>query len=539
MLYYIKKNWRICSLVCFLGIITSAMFTSLPLLLMNAFNALFERDFQTFLFWTLINTAGWIVYLGLVAIRGYWKARAVQRLNNHVRHDLYLSLLAKDHTSYHASDSGEYISWLTNNVKQIETLAWVPFFAVATYVSEVLFSLAAVLTLHWSLAIVATVSTLVMWFVPKLFEKRLQKLGEACSRQQAQAVSRMKDILSGLDVLRSFGRTDRFLRQGDEASDQMEQPSFRLSFNSQAIDCVVSFCSILMQVLSDIFIALLAFSGAVTFGTLGGGSNLIANVSNGLSNLASNRLSLITSKPYFEKITVHADSFTDAPKAGPGPLRDTIELEDLSFSYGGKPILKDLSLRFEKGGKYALTGPSGCGKSTLLKLLLGWLPDYEGRICFDGRDARDFTPEQLQQQMSYIEQNVYLFNTTIRENITLGDTFTEEQLNKALRNSALEFDLANMPLGLDTPVGEDGSSLSGGQKQRVAIARALIHNRSILLVDEGTSALDQKNADIVEKSLLSNPELTLILVSHHLTPQRKTQFDRVFELKPVSVEAAL
>jgi len=132
--------------------------------------------------------------------------------------------------------------------------------------------------------------------------------------------------------------------------------------------------------------------------------------------------------------------------------------------------------------------------------------------------------------MSYIEQDVFLFNTTIRENITLGEDFTEEQMQKALQDSALAGDLAHMPLGLDTPVGEEGSALSGGQKQRVAIARALIHDRSILLVDEGTSALDQKNADIVEKSLLSNPDLTLILVSHHLTEERKAQFTQVFDL---------
>ena len=132
--------------------------------------------------------------------------------------------------------------------------------------------------------------------------------------------------------------------------------------------------------------------------------------------------------------------------------------------------------------------------------------------------------------MSYIEQNVFLFNSTIRDNITLGETFTDEQMERALRDSALIGDLASMPDGLDTIVGEEGGNLSGGQKQRVAIARALIHNRSILLVDEGTSALDQKNADIVEKSLLSNPDLTLILVSHHLTPERKEQFTQVFDL---------
>lgn len=153
------------------------------------------------------------------------------------------------------------------------------------------------------------------------------------------------------------------------------------------------------------------------------------------------------------------------------------------------------------------------------------------------RCVREYTPEQLQQQMSYIEQNVFLFNASIRENITLDEDFTEEQLRKAIHDSALENDLLSMPNGLDTLVGEGGCNISGGQKQRVAIARALIHERSILLVDEGTSALDAQNADLVEKSLLANPNLTLILISHHLSDKRKAQFDCVYELTPTSSRA--
>ena len=212
-------------------------------------------------------------------------------------------------------------------------------------------------------------------------------------------------------------------------------------------------------------------------------------------------------------------------------MNHAITAKNLCLWYGSAQALKNINMQILENNITALIGPSGCGKSTLLRLLLGWLPDYGGSIRFDGKNAKEFTTEQLQQQMSYIAQDVFLFNTTIRDNITLGEDFTEEQIQKALQASALAGDMANMPAGLDTNVGEEGSNLSGGQRQRVAIARALIHDRSILLVDEGTSALDQKNAGIVEESLLANPELTLILVSHHLAAERQAQFDYVYRLK--------
>ena len=293
--------------------------------------------------------------------------------------------------------------------------------------------------------------------------------------------------------------------------------------------------SLISQLFTILYCGLLIARGILSPSVLLTSGNLIGAVTNGLNSLSGQRLKMTLSKPYFDRIKIHAGDTRPEVLQGSTPIQNAITVENVCFRYQDKPVLENLSVTFRKGGKYAITGPSGCGKSTLLKLILGWLPDYGGAIRFDGRNARDYTPEQLQQQMSYIAQDVFLFNTTIRDNITLGGDFTDEQMEKALQCSALAGDLANMPKGLDTPVGEEGSSLSGGQRQRVAIARALIHNRSILLVDEGTSALDEKNAEIVEESLLANPELTLLLVSHHLTPERKAQFDDVYQLTAAAI----
>ena len=530
MTWYLKKNWKKVSLACAAALISEAVIVLAQLVMMQSFDAAVHLDARRFLVWTAGLGGVYLACNVLDALRCVLQARAQRAMNNDLRHDLCLTLLSKTHADYHSRDTGEYLSWLTNNVKQIENLAWAPFFDCVSRAASVVWSVLALLSLSWELLAVGLFSSAVMMVIPKLFQKRMERLGEVCAAAEEQGAAKLKDILSGFDVLRSFGRADRFLRQGDAVSRQIEDANCRRTCMQTSSAFLVGLTGNILMLLQMVIAVFLALQGKVILGAIVGAGNLTGGITNGLQNLASCRMSLASAKPYFDKITVHAGEQSAREAEGLSPVREAIAVENISFCYGEKPVLSALSATFEKGGKYALTGPSGCGKSTLLKLLLGWLPGYEGTIFFDGQDAKSYTPEQLQTQMSYIEQDVFLFNTTIRENITLGEDFTEEQMQKALRDSALAGDLAHMPLGLDTPVGEEGSALSGGQKQRVAIARALIHDRSILLVDEGTSALDQKNADIVEKSLLSNPDLTLILVSHHLTEERKAQFTQVFDL---------
>ncbi|MCC8066526.1 MAG: ABC transporter ATP-binding protein/permease [Clostridiales bacterium] len=530
MIYYLKKFKTINTTVTFLYVCGCGLQTLGNLLLIQIFQAIIHRDMGGFLRWIAADLLLFACLLLLDSLRNALQAQAIRKMNNQLRRDITESLLCMNYGEYHAHDSGEYLSWLTNDVNQIEQLAWKPFFDCILYSFNVLFSVIALVSLHWSLAVASLIAAVIMISVPRLFQKQMEQLGSVCSKKQAATVSQMKDLLSGFDVLRFFGKGQQFTEESEKASDQIETPKCQLSIRKTWISNGVSMVSIVCQLAVDFLIGLLSIQGIIIQSALMGGGNLSSSVSNGLSNLADLRLSFAASKPYFDRITVHAaeKALVSAPDIL--QMQESITVEHLNFSYGSHCVLRDLSLEFQKGGKYAVTGPSGCGKSTLLKLLIGWLPDIQGAIRMDGQAIRDYTPEQLQRQMSYIEQDVFLFNTSIRENITLGEDFSDAQLHAALQNSALENDLLHLPDGLDTIVGEEGANLSGGQKQRVAIARALIHDRSILLVDEGTSALDKTNADLVEKSLLANPELTLILVSHHLSEERKAQFDRVFEL---------
>lgn len=537
MFYYIKKFWKLSGLIIFLLFIDAGLASYRSLALMESLEELVRGNFRGFLFWTLLNLLCVVLVQVLVAIEGILGKHVIRKMNNQVRRDMAATMLQMSHGEFHKRQTGEYLSGFTKDIDQMEHLAWGPFFDWIGMAFTVMHSIIALSCLHWSLTVAALMSALIMSLAPKLFNKKMEAAGAVCTREQAKAVSKLKDLLAGYDVLRIFGRNRRFLQGVSQCSEEIEEPAFQRSRTQMITGKVLAVAGILCQGAISIWIGFLSFQGVILQTALFGSGKLIAAVADGLNTLTDLRLSIASSKPYFEKITVHDDGSQEKAGRAMPPVRDGIAMEHLSFRYGEKTVLQDMNLRFKKGRKYALTGPSGCGKSTLLKLLLGWLPDYTGTIRLDGKDVRDYTPEQLQKQMSYIEQDVFLFNTTIRENITLGEEFTDAQMERALRDSALAGDLEHMPEGLETIVGEEGSSLSGGQKQRVAIARALIHDCSILLIDEGTSALDQKNADIVEKSLLSNPDLTLILVSHHLSAERKRQFDQVYDLTPASLPA--
>lgn len=530
MRHYLKAFWRHNFLVVIVLLITSALQVGTNLIMIQAFQQIIGLDFYHFFIWISILIATWIALLWINALEVYLEGRAVRAMNNRVRQDIANSLLHKKHHEYHETTTGEYLSWLTNNVNQIENLAWRPFYSFIKAIATVIFSIVALLMLHWSLLIASLITTIIMFFIPNLFNSKMESLGRVSAQKQAAATGTIKDLLSGFDVLRAFSRETRFLHGIQSASEQIEYPKFRLSYVKGIAGAGIGCVNVICQILLNLLIGFLSIKGIILQGALLGGGNICGALSSGLGTLTQFLLSFSSSKPFFEKIDNTSDNDIIVYDKQEEINKD-ISLDNVSFSYGNTPVLHNISLRFKKGGKYAIIGPSGCGKTTILKLLLGWLPSYTGTILIDGIDSRTYNPNQMLQWMSYIEQDIFLFNSTIRDNITLGEDFSDKQIEDALVASALNADIETLPDGINTQVGEEGSNLSGGQRQRVAIARALIHKRSILLIDEGTSALDQKNADIIENSLLSNPDLTLIMVSHHLSVERQKQFTYVFNLQ--------
>lgn len=534
ILHYLSKYKKESFLVSFLQLLVWGMQTITQLLMIKTFEYAIKLDGKMFLIYTCISILCWASYFYLNFILSKSQGKLIIKLNSHVRNKMLSNLISKGIYEFYSTDTGNYLSRLTTNIKQIETSAWEPFFNGIGRMGQIIWSLLALAYLDWSLIRLAAITLVIMFFVPKFFQNKLEHLGEAFSSVLGESTSKFKEILLAFGVFKSFNKENLFISLGNRYGQSTEQINYELNITKDKISLFLAFLNVLMQLLSDLLILWLVLKGRLSLAVLVGGSNLISSVSNGFNEVNRSRLSIASCKSYFED----AEDVIINQKRGikDFAIRERIEVKNLTFSYSEKVIFRNLNIVFYIGKKHLILGRSGSGKSTLLKILLGWFDEYDGQILYDGVDLRTIPSSHLNKDISYIDQNLFLFNDSIKNNITLYDKYDEEKISSSLYESSLNEDIEHMPDGIDTIVGENGNNISEGQKQRVVIARALIHGKSILFVDEGTSSLDKDNSLRIEKTLLNNEKLTLVYIAHSITHESLKKFDYIYDLDQMMVK---
>lgn len=439
-------------------------------------------------------------------------------------------ILKSSYKNFSKKSKDSYISNLINDINIFENDFFLKLLNVIFRGGVYVFSLVIIGFLDIKFALVAFLVSIILFFISKGFEKRTVKLQEEVSEYNEDFSINMSNTFNGLEILKLNNIEDRFLKNTLKTITGLERKKFSYNVYTDSQRRFMEFLGFGFLLGSMVYLSTLISKGiSLTRITL------MVQLSNGCVWNITSILPLFnemkSSVKIFHKITksTEEDSY-DLAKEKDFIFEEKIKVENLSFDYEGKVVFKDVSFSIEKGKKYLLKGASGAGKSTLIKLLSMTYDDYKGSITVDGVHYKTIKELSLNDQVSFIYQDVFLFEDTIFNNIALYKDYSEEEVLEAANRAGLGSLLDKKDQGIHEMLMEDGKNLSGGERQRISIARAIIKDSKILFVDEGTSSLDEELARKVEDTILSI-DSTVIAISHRYYEDITERYDYVLEIK--------
>jgi ATP-binding cassette subfamily B protein len=471
----------------------------------------------------------------LAFTRGLFKRKAIVTL----KVGFIKGLFSKNIDEFQGDNNSKYISALTNDINTIESgyidgLYELIVNAAGFVVGIVVISFISPIALGLGFAI-GFVSTVISLFVNKPLKKhQVQR-----SKLYEDYTAYIKEALSAFHIIKSNNLNDKVHKDFYHRSHAIQQKSY-------VIDKLLSYSTSLQRLNIDMTLfsllgvcAVLAIRGELTLG----GSILIINnmdkIIMPLTQIGEWLPKVFAAKPIFAKLEDTLKNQDDyQEKYTLEGMRKSLDISEVTFAYEDNEVLRDISLSLKKGGKYLIVGPSGGGKSTLLKLLRKYYRPVKGDISIDGQNLKDITKESYFKHISNVEQQVFLFEDTVRNNISLYKEYTEEELNLAIEQAGLRDFVNGLPQGLDTIIYDNGKNISGGEKSRIAVARGLLQKADLLFLDEAFASLDSNTARAIESTLLELKDITVVNVSHVVFEENRDKYDKIFVVKNKNVYIA-
>ena len=458
--------------------------------------------------------------------------RFLQRAMQQYRDYAFSRLTQKSLRSFSKEGTALYVSALTNDCTSIEN----NYLAATFTLIELLFCFLGALIMMLYYSPVMLVLAVALSFLPVAVSmkagNRLTEQEKEISKKNERFVSIVNELLSGFPVIKSFRAEAQASRLFSQRNEQAEEAKKNKRRTEQLISLLANDAGIIAQMGIFLAGAWLAISNkGVTAGVVIVFVQLMNYILNPISQvplLWSNRKAAIA---LMEKLSdALSENVREEGREKLNVFSEKIEVKDLTYGYEPEsPVLKDLDVQFDAGKSYAIVGGSGSGKSTLLNLLMGSSSNYQGEICIDSVSIKNIESESLYQLMTSVQQNVFVFNDTIRNNVTMFHEFSDKEVTLALERSGLSEFIEKR--GEDFVCGENGANLSGGERQRISIARALLRKSPIILVDEATAALDAATARAVSFSILNLVGMTRIVVTHRLEEAILRHYDKILVMK--------
>lgn len=460
------------------------------------------------------------------------KPRFISRAISQYKEYVFGELTKKNIAAFAAESTSTYIFSLTNDIQVIEKgylqNTFTIFSSLITFIGAMILMIwySPVLTMiAVALSILPLAASLVTGSKVASEETKVSQCNEAYT-------ATLRDSLSGFPVIKSFKAELQMIRLFRENVERLANAQCKRDKMKVLVALFGTVAGVVAQLGVFLFGAWLAISGkGITAGTTLIFVQLMNYVLSPIATiptcLAERKAAKALITKIAEALSANLREETDYAQIS---LKNSITIAGLTFGYEPeKTILHDINYTFKLGRKYAIVGASGNGKSTLLNLLMAAHPQYEGTICYDDTELRRINTGSLYEMQGIIQQNVFIFNASIRDNITMFRAFPQEEIEEAIRLSGLSALIADK--GTDYLCGENGSGLSGGEKQRISIARSLLKKTQVLLVDEATAALDAETAHQVSSAILDLDGITGIVVTHSLEESLLSRYDGILTLK--------
>ncbi len=476
----------------------------------------------------------------LLYFQRLWVIQASRRMEYALRRDLFAGLMAQPKAFFDRQTVGDLMSRATNDLDRIRDMVGPVVLHLARMGCLLVFTAVCIYWLNPKLLLTGLLPSLLMPVIANVFLQRMYAYFGRIQKSLSALNAFVQDTLSGMQVVKGFGRAEPFEEKFQGASEELRRASLHVARFNAAIWPAIGVLGIVGVVLSAWLGGRMVIAGTITLGTLsaailyllrlqfplvglGWVASMVQRANVSIDRLIQLRKSFLTpwnpahiAPP--ESGVTQGTVTAPARLAGSGAAEfHTLELRDLEFAYDGKTrVLSDISFTLRRGGSLGIVGPTGAGKTTLMHLLCGLYHPRAGQLFLNGHAREDIADEEWRGYFSYAPQDGFLFSTTIRENILFGGGETPlHTAETAAEWSGLARDLPQFPHGYASMLGEKGINLSGGQRQRVGLARALLAPAPVLCLDDTLSALDAETEEVVLDNLRGLfRERCLIIAAH-------------------------
>lgn len=488
----------------------------------------------------LLISAGFVLLCAGLSLLNYAsQPRFLERAMRQYKDFAFKKLIGKSISSFRDESAAGYLSALTNDAASIETNYLAQMLAMIT--KAVTFVGALLLMCRYSLLMTAIAAglTVLPLIASLLTGSRLQAVESRVSERNGEFTAALSDCLAGFTVVKNFKAEREIFRLFAQSNKALEHEKFTGRRIKMLVGMIGAVTGIFAQL--GVFIAGVYLSmkgGSMTPGAVVLFVNLMNFIISPIAELPGLLACRKAALGLVDKLAVALERSSSREGSETlNRLEHGIRLENVSFAYEpGKTVLHGINAEFEAGKAYALVGGSGSGKSTLLNLLMAAETNYSGHILADGIELSDISTESLYGTMAAIQQNVFVFNASIKDNVSMFHDFPKTEMDEAIARAHLGALIRER--GEDYLCGENGSGLSGGEKQRISIARSLLKKSSVLLADEVTAALDAQTAHRVSSDILDLQGITRIVVTHTLEESLLRRYDKIFVLRGGRIEEA-